>query len=185
MSGGIASVRGRVRRAVRVLVERSLTLAVAESSTGGLLADLLTDIPGVSACFVGGVVAYDNRVKAALLGVPQTVLAGEGAVSAAVAGEMAEGVRRVLGADVGVAVTGIAGPGGGTPEKPVGLTFVAVADAAGPPAVERAVLAGARRQVKVAATRLAADLLLRRLSVAGAAGQAGRLDAGPRLGAKE
>lgn len=163
MSESVTAARRCLRQAVRMLRERALTLAIAESSTGGLVADLLTDIPGVSACFVGAVVAYDNRVKVALLGVPEDLLAREGAVSASVARAMAERVCRVLETDVGIAITGIAGPGGGTEEKPVGLTFAAVAGAGGPSVVERAVFAGRRRQVKAAAAALAAALLLRRL----------------------
>jgi nicotinamide-nucleotide amidase len=103
--------------------ERRLTLATAESCTGGLVAARLTDIPGSSDVFRGAVVAYADDVKAEELGVPAVVLATHGAVSAETAAAMAAGVRRQLGADVGVSVTGIAGPGGGTPEKPVGLVY--------------------------------------------------------------
>ncbi len=163
MSADIDAAANRLSQAVRLLLGRGLTAAVAESSTGGLLGDLLTDIPGVSACFRGGVIAYDDRVKARLLGVQQQTLAAHGAVSAAVAAEMAEGVRRSLAADFGIAITGIAGPGGGTAERPVGLTFVAVAGPVGGPDVERAVFPGGRRQVKEAAVALAGAMLLRRL----------------------
>jgi nicotinamide-nucleotide amidase len=104
--------------------ERGLTLAVAESCTGGMVAARLTDVAGASDAFVGGVVAYSDELKRAQLGVPDEVLAAHGAVSAQAAEAMAEGARRLLGADVGLAVTGIAGPGGATPEKPVGLVFV-------------------------------------------------------------
>jgi nicotinamide-nucleotide amidase len=103
---------------------RSLTLATAESCTGGMVAERLTSVPGSSDVFVGSVVAYADEVKARELGVPDEVLAGHGAVSAETAAAMAAGVRDRLGADVGVAVTGIAGPGGGTEEKPVGLVYV-------------------------------------------------------------
>ena len=99
---------------------RGLRLATAESCTGGLVAARLTGVPGSSESFVGGVVAYANAVKQAELDVPEELLATHGAVSAEVAAAMAEGARRRLGADVAVAVTGVAGPGGGTPEKPVG-----------------------------------------------------------------
>ncbi|WAH40146.1 competence/damage-inducible protein A [Alicyclobacillus fastidiosus] len=112
----------------RRLAERQHTLSVAESCTGGLLASMLTDVPGSSAYFMGGVVAYDNRIKESLLDVPSDVLATEGAVSEATARALAEGVRRRLSTTYGIGVTGIAGPGGGTPEKPVGLVYVAVAD---------------------------------------------------------
>ena len=101
-----------------------LTMCTAESETGGLIATRLTSIPGASAVFVGGVVAYANEVKEAALGVPAELLAARGAVSAEVAEAMAQGARERLGADVAVAVTGIAGPGGGTEEKPVGLVYL-------------------------------------------------------------
>ena len=104
--------------------ERGLSLAVAESCTGGLVAARLTSIPGSSDVFRGGIVAYENDVKLAQLGVAEEILAAHGAVSAETAQAMAEGVRSALGADVGLSVTGIAGPGGGTPEKPVGLVFL-------------------------------------------------------------
>lgn len=116
---------------VRLLTERGLTLAVAESCTGGLVGHRITGISGSSACFRGGVIAYHNEVKAALLAVPEDLLEREGAVSEAVALAMARGVRERLVADLGLAVTGVAGPTGGTPEKPVGLVYVALADAAG------------------------------------------------------
>jgi PncC family amidohydrolase len=108
---------------------RGLRLATAESCTGGLVAARLTDVPGSSDVFVGGVVAYSDGVKARELDVPAETLETFGAVSAETAAAMAHGVRERLGVDVGVAVTGIAGPGGGTEEKPVGLVFF---HAAGP-----------------------------------------------------
>jgi nicotinamide-nucleotide amidase len=104
--------------------EQGLTLATAESCTGGLVAARLTDVPGASDVVRGGVVAYANDVKLEALGVPPAVLEQHGAVSAEVAEAMARGVRARLGADVGIAVTGVAGPSGGTPEKPVGLVFL-------------------------------------------------------------
>jgi competence/damage-inducible protein CinA-like protein len=103
---------------------RGLTLATAESCTGGLVSELITAIPGSSDVFVGGVVAYANEVKVEQLGVPAALIAEHGAVSAEVARAMAEGARRQLGVDVAVADTCIAGPGGGTPEKPVGTVYV-------------------------------------------------------------
>ncbi|MBI3321627.1 MAG: nicotinamide-nucleotide amidohydrolase family protein [Candidatus Omnitrophica bacterium] len=104
------------------------TLAVAESCTGGLLSSWITDVPGSSRYFLGSVIAYHNQVKRASLGIPGTQLSRVGAVSAQTARSMAEGVRRRLGADIGVAVTGIAGPTGGTTQKPVGLVYVGLAD---------------------------------------------------------
>ncbi len=114
-----------------LLRARSLTLATAESCTGGLVAARLTDVPGASDAFLGAVVAYSNEVKAAQLGVPEDVLAAHGAVSEQAAAAMAHGARARLGADVAVAVTGVAGPGGGTEEKPVGLVYLHVAGPSG------------------------------------------------------
>jgi nicotinamide-nucleotide amidase len=107
-----------------LLRSRGLTVATAESCTGGLVAGRLTDPPGSSDAFIGSVVAYSNDVKTNELGVPATLLAAHGAVSAEVAAAMASGARGRLGADVAVAVTGVAGPGGGTNQKPVGLVFL-------------------------------------------------------------
>src|SRR3712207_305730 len=112
----------------RLLGERGATLALAESCTGGLLAKRLTDLPGSSAYFGEGLVTYSNEAKERLLGVPHTMIVDHGAVSEPVAREMAEGARRVSGADYGLSVTGIAGPEGGTEEKPVGLVFVGISD---------------------------------------------------------
>ena len=112
-------------------LRRGLTLAVAESCTGGLVAHVITEIEGSSGHFRGGVVAYHNDVKEAQLAVPRDVILAHGAVSAQTARAMAAGVRERFNVDLAVAVTGIAGPGGGSPAKPVGLTYVAVADADG------------------------------------------------------
>jgi nicotinamide-nucleotide amidase len=112
----------------RLLQERGAILALAESCTGGLLAKRLTDVPGSSAYFGEGLVTYSNESKERLLGVPHALIMDHGAVSEPVACEMAEGARRVSGADYGLSVTGIAGPDGGTEEKPVGLVFVGISD---------------------------------------------------------
>lgn len=111
----------------QLLIHHSLTLAVAESCTGGLVGHRLTNVPGSSAYFLGGVIAYSYDAKEHLLGVRHNTLYDYGAVSEPVVHEMARGVRRALGADIGLAVTGIAGPGGGLPGKPVGLTWIALA----------------------------------------------------------
>jgi nicotinamide-nucleotide amidase len=116
---------------LRLLRERGLTLATAESCTGGLVGARVTDVPGSSDVYVGGVVAYSNEIKERALGVPAKTLAEHGAVSAETALAMARGARAAFGADVAVAVTGVAGPGGGTDEKPVGLVHVAAAGPAG------------------------------------------------------
>lgn len=111
----------------RRLTEQKLTIALAESCTGGLIAHRLTNVPGSSAYFIGGVVSYANEAKERMLGVNHQILREHGAVSEETAREMARGVRRLLQTDVALAVTGIAGPSGGTPEKPVGLTYIALA----------------------------------------------------------
>jgi nicotinamide-nucleotide amidase len=146
----------------RLLAERGQTLATAESCTGGMIGARLTAVPGSSVYYWGGVVAYADAVKAALLGVDEAVLRQEGAVSEPVAAQMADGVRQRLGADYGVSVTGIAGPGGGSAEKPVGLVYVGVADAAGVQ-VERFVYPGDRESIREATSRAALALLYRRL----------------------
>jgi len=112
----------------RMLADRGLTVAVAESCTGGLIGKLLTDVPGSSEYFVGGWITYSNEAKIRDLGVPAGLIASHGAVSKPVAAAMARGARQRSGADLAVAVTGIAGPTGGSVEKPVGLVHIAVAD---------------------------------------------------------
>lgn len=116
---------------VRVLAEAGSTVAAAESCTGGLIGARITDVPGASSVYLGGVVAYSNRAKTDLLGVPPSLLEEHGAVSEEVARAMAEGCRRRFGAQVAVSVTGIAGPSGGTPEKPVGTVCLGVDGVAG------------------------------------------------------
>ena len=109
-----------------LLRQQRLTLAIAESCTGGLIGHRLSNVPGSSEYFLGDVVAYSYEAKERLLGVPHDVIVREGAVSEAVALAMARGVRRLLDADLALCVTGIAGPGGGTPTKPVGLVYIAM-----------------------------------------------------------
>jgi len=112
---------------VRRLTDRKQTLAVAESCTGGYLSHRLTNVQGASAVFLSGMVTYSNAAKQTFLGVRAETLERHGAVSEPVAREMAEGARRAIRADYAIATTGIAGPGGGTPDKPVGTVFIAVA----------------------------------------------------------
>lgn len=139
---------------------RPLTIATAESCTGGLVADALTDVPGSSGSVLGGLVAYSDQLKHDMLDVPGATLAAHGAVSAQVALAMATGARDRFGADLAVAVTGIAGPGGGTEGKPVGLVYVAVAYPGGAD-VERHVWGGDRLANKRASAGAALELLAR------------------------
>lgn len=146
-----------------MLVAQGLTVAVGESCTGGLVSARLTERAGSSAYVLGGVVAYSNEVKQALLGVPPAVLEQAGAVSSETALALAEGARARLGADLGIGVTGVAGPGGGTPEKPVGLVWVAVSGSDGRRLVRQIQLPGARVDVRERTTTLALHLLRRLL----------------------
>jgi PncC family amidohydrolase len=111
---------------VRLLTERKLTIATGESCTGGLIANRITNVAGSSACLLGGLIAYSNQVKERIASVSGETLSQYGAVSAEVARELARGVRSMFAADVAVSVTGIAGPGGSTPGKPVGLTYIGI-----------------------------------------------------------
>ena len=147
-----------------VCLEARLTLATAESCTGGLVAHLLTEVPGSSGYLRGGVVAYADEVKVSQLGVPPEVLAAHGAVSAQVAIAMAEGVRERLGTDLGGAVTGVAGPDGGTEAKPVGLVYGAVAGRGAAPEVRRFQWSGDRSENKRASAEAVITMLLERAS---------------------
>lgn len=147
----------------RLLRQRKQTLAVAESCTGGLLGGSITEVSGSSDYFVGGVIAYSNEMKIRQLGVPREVLEKHGAVSEPTVRCMAEGVRKLTGADIGVGVTGIAGPTGGTPSKPVGLVWFGVADAAGTVAVRRE-FGNGRERVRRWSVNTALDLIRRRVS---------------------
>jgi nicotinamide-nucleotide amidase len=139
------------------------TVATAESCTGGLLAARLTDKPGASDYLKGGIVVYSNDAKIAQVGVPAEVIAEYGAVSAEVSRALAEGARTKLRADVGIGITGVAGPGGGTEEKPVGLVWLSVATAEGEPLTRSVNLPGSRADVRDRATTVAMHLLRRAL----------------------
>ncbi len=143
-------------------VRAGLSLATAESCTGGLIGHVVTEHPGSSAYYAGGIVSYSDAVKEAQLGVSHATLQAHGAVSAQVAAAMAEGARRRFGTDLAVAVTGIAGPEGGSEAKPVGLTYVAVAGIAGAE-VRRHLWHGDRAANKVRSAEAALGLLLERL----------------------
>lgn len=134
-------------KAGRLLLEKHMMIACAESCTGGLLTSRLTDIAGSSAYVMGSVVSYTNRIKEALVGVRHETLADHGAVSEETAREMAEGIRKAIKTDIGVGITGIAGPGGGTAKKPVGLVFIAVSGPQGT-IVKENHFSGTRLEVK-------------------------------------
>jgi len=151
-------MRDSVELLAKELLARGWKLAVAESCTGGGLGARITDTAGSSAYFLGGIISYDNRVKKDMLGVPDAVFAESGAVSRPSAEAMAAGCLRRFGADVAVSITGIAGPGGGTPGKPVGLVYIAAATGSGELSEERHFSgdrASVRRQAVDAALRLA------------------------------
>ncbi|HIB58543.1 MAG TPA: competence/damage-inducible protein A [Candidatus Marinimicrobia bacterium] len=142
----------------RLLIERGLTLATAESCTGGLLGNRITNVAGSSEYYLGGIVSYSDAAKMNLLGVSQETLKEFGAVSEETAQEMAAGARRVLQSDVGVSITGIAGPTGGTEDKPVGLVYIAV-DVAGDVAVRKFVFSEDRRYNKELSAQAALNLV--------------------------
>jgi nicotinamide-nucleotide amidase len=144
------------------LAVTGFTLAVAESCTGGLISHRLTEVPGSSSYFMEGVVSYSNEAKTRLLGVPAELIERHGAVSAEVAEAMAEGVRLRAGTDFGLSVTGVAGPSGGTEEKPVGLVFIALSDDAHTEH-RRLMLPGDRQLIRWRSSQAALDLLRRRL----------------------
>jgi len=146
----------------RLLHDAGLTLATAESCTGGLLGGMITDVAGSSGWYAGGVVSYSNALKENLLGVPGETLEAHGAVSEAVARAMAQGARQRCGADIGVSITGIAGPGGGTGEKPVGLVHFALSHAGGESVLRRVFRPG-RNAVRKAAAYTALDMVRRHL----------------------
>ena len=146
----------------RLLTDKGLTLVVAESCTGGLIGHRITEVPGSSRYFRGSITAYAYDVKETLLSVSRETLDRHGAVSAPTAREMAEGVRQAVGADIGMSATGIAGPSGGTPEKPVGLVYLGLAAGDGV-WVESEVFEGDRWENKAASAEAALDLLRRYL----------------------
>jgi nicotinamide-nucleotide amidase len=148
--------------AARLLMESGATLSLAESCTGGLVAARLTEIPGISAVFDRSVVTYSNRSKVGSLGVKQETLDKYGAVSEQTAREMAEGARRTSSADLGISITGIAGPDGGTLEKPVGLVYIALAHKDGT-IVKKLELWGSRNRIRNITCLHVFDMLRRHL----------------------
>lgn len=154
-------LRALAERLQEICLAAGLTVATAESCTGGRIADALTDVAGASGYLRGGVVTYSDHAKESLLGIPASVIGQHGAVSAQVASAMASGARARLGADLAVAVTGIAGPSGATAGKPVGLAYVAAADAAGIE-LRRFSWSGDRASNKAASAHAAIEMLVER-----------------------
>ena len=150
------------QRCYEALKARGVTFAAAESCTGGLIAKRLTDVPGASAAFLGGVVSYTNAVKAGVLGVPRDLLEQYGAVSEPVARAMAEGVRRLTGSDLSVSVTGLAGPDGDDRGNPVGTVYVGLSWQGGS-LVRRLALGGDRPRIRLLAASSALDIIRRHL----------------------
>jgi len=146
----------------RLLRDRRLTLSVAESCTGGLLSHRITNVPGSSVYFERGVIVYSNRAKEELLGVPGQLIAAHGAVSGPVAEAMARGIRELSGSQLALSITGIAGPDGGTPAKPVGTVFIGLA-AAESARSRRFLFSGNRESIKWQSSQRALDLLRRYL----------------------
>jgi nicotinamide-nucleotide amidase len=164
----VFSTRGETleRVVARILTENRATIAVAESCTGGMLAERLTNVPGSSAYFLGGVVCYSNGLKTSMAGIPAALIELKGAVSPEVALALADGIRKRSRATLGVGVTGIAGPSGGTAEKPVGLVHIAIANGNEPH--EKAFhLIGDRDQIRQRATVAALDMVRRHFSYPG------------------
>ncbi len=155
---------GLSRQVGGALNQGDLSVCTAESCTGGLILSALTDIAGSSAYVEGGLVTYSNEAKMKMLGLRETTLIEHGAVSAATAGEMACGVRSAFDTDYALSVTGIAGPGGGTGEKPVGLTYIGLAGREGLLAVERHIWDGDRIANKMLSVDAALRLLLKQLT---------------------
>ncbi len=147
-------------RLVTLAREKNVTFGTAESCTGGLISAAVTDISGASAVFYGGIVSYDNSIKRNLLGVKEETLSTVGAVSAETAMQMSEGAVRALAVDFAVSVTGIAGPGGGTPTKPVGLVYISTASKNGTITVKEHHFDGDREEVRHKTVEAALTMLI-------------------------
>ena len=153
-------MRTLIEQLGEILSQKRWTLAIAESCTGGMLGDMITGLPGCSKFFLGGVISYSNHAKTTLLNVPTESLDAYGAVSPEVALSMARGIRDYLGSSVGVAVTGIAGPGGGSKEKPIGLVYISVLTPESE-VVKRFSFTGNRGEIKIQSAKTAITLLIR------------------------
>lgn len=160
------AIEEKAARLVAACSSRGITIATAESCTGGLAAAAITSVPGASSVFLGAVVAYSNPAKMKLLAVPAKLLAEMGAVSEGVAMAMAQGACQALAADLGLAVTGVAGPAGGTPEKPVGRVHIAVSGPGAGLVRHRQLDLGqlARQEIRLTSTQALLDLALAQLA---------------------
>ncbi len=147
-----------IKQVIQFLIEHKITIATAESCTGGLIAKEITDIPGVSAVFIGGVVSYSNEMKIKLLDVKQDTLEKYGAVSENTVREMLDGIVKITGSDISIAVSGIAGPGGGSDEKPVGTVFIGI-DFNGEKDIRRIIFDGDRNDVRMKAANFAIKMV--------------------------
>lgn len=146
------------QKLIKTLKEKKLTLATAESCTGGLIAKMITDVPGASDVFIGSIVCYSNKMKMKWLGVKQETLEHYGAVSEPIVREMLDGIIQQTGSDIAVAVSGIAGPTGGTPEKPVGTVFIGVA-VHDQSTIKNFLFEGSREDVRTKSATKAAELI--------------------------
>ncbi len=145
-----------------MLSKKNLSLSVCESCTGGMLGSIITTVPGSSNYFKGGIIAYSNEIKNKIIGVKKRTLKNFGAVSKQTASEMAMGIKRIMGTDAGIAITGIAGPGGGTKNKPVGLVYIGVI-LSKKIKVEKNIFSGNRQQIREKACEQALRLLIQML----------------------
>jgi PncC family amidohydrolase len=159
-----STISDSAEKLLEILRSKHLLLATAESCTGGGIGAAITSIAGSSDVYLGGVVSYSNSVKNALLSVPDEVLSNVGAVSSECAESMAKGVLKLVGADVAVSVTGIAGPGGGTEEKPVGLVYFGLATSKGKCYTKRYTFGGDREAVRLSSVKKAIELLIEAVS---------------------
>ena len=159
MSSLQLNISSLAKTLVSQCIEKKVTFGTAESCTGGLISAFVTDIAGASAVFYGGIVSYDNSIKEKLLGVRAETLRAKGAVSPETATEMSAGALRALGVDLAVSVTGIAGPGGSTDKKPVGLVYISVASKRGSSVTENH-FSGDRESVRLQTVQKALSLLL-------------------------
>lgn len=164
MSKKVSSLYMLAERFSSLMKVSGKTISVAESCTGGLISSLITDVPGSSLYFKGSVIAYSNGIKSDILGVPEDIIDRYGAVSGETVLEMASGIRQIMSSDVGLAVTGIAGPGGGSQDKPVGLVYISLCDAL-KKVVREFKFKGSRDEIRSLTAERAFEILIEHLEV--------------------